>query len=156
MVKRIRVLVARLGLDKYDHGAEIVARSFRCAGFEVLLCEIPQTPEQVAEVALQEDVDVVTLLLLSGMHNTLFPKTVMLLRDKGMNDVLVIGGGIIPQDDVSGLREAGVATVFVPGTPTIDIVEFVKANVLNRNSCDGSGIRRGDRLKPVLPSPYII
>ena len=132
MGKRIRMLVAKLDLERYDRGAEIVARAFCNAGFEVILFEYPQTPEQVAEVALQEEVDAVALLLLSGMHNTLFPKTAQILKDKGLKDVLVIGGGVIPQADISGLVEAGVAAIFTPGTPTASIVEFVRASVKTR------------------------
>ncbi|MDR7868907.1 MAG: cobalamin-dependent protein [Sporomusaceae bacterium] len=147
MGKRIRVLVAKLDLERYDRGAEIVARSFCSAGFEVILCEFPQTPEQVAEVALQEDVDAVALLLLSGMHNALFPKTARIIKGKGLKDVLVIGGGAIPQADISGLIEAGVAAVFIPGTPTASIVEFVSANAKTREG--------GDSLNRYCPMPSL-
>lgn len=127
--KRIRVIVAKPGLDGHDRGAKVVARALRDAGFEVIYTGLRQTPEQIVEAALAEDVNVVALSLLSGAHNTLFPKIVNLLREKGMGDVLVIGGGVIPDGDIPGLKEAGVAAVFTPGTPTSDIVDFINANV---------------------------
>ncbi len=129
MEKRIRVLVAKPGLDGHDRGAKVVARALRDAGFEVIYTGLRQTPEQITEAALQEDVNVVALSLLSGAHNTLFPKVVKLIRDKGMNDVLIIGGGVIPDADIPGLKEAGVAEVFTPGTTTASIIEFIKSNV---------------------------
>lgn len=129
MEKRIRVLVAKPGLDGHDRGAKVVARALRDAGFEVIYTGLRQTPEQIAEAALQEDVNVVALSLLSGAHNHLFPKVIGLLKDKGMSDVLVIGGGVIPDSDIPGLKEAGVAEVFTPGTSTANIVEFITANV---------------------------
>ena len=128
MEKRIRVLVAKPGLDGHDRGAKVVARALRDAGFEVIYTGIRLTPEQIAEAALQEDVNVVALSLLSGAHNTLFPKVVALMKDKGMNNVLVIGGGVIPDTDIAGLKAAGVSEVFTPGTPTTTIVEYIKAN----------------------------
>ena len=128
MEKRIRVLVAKPGLDGHDRGAKVVARALRDAGFEVIYTGIRLTPEQIAEASLQEDVNVVALSLLSGAHNTLFPKVVALLKDKGMDNVLVIGGGVIPDGDIAGLKAAGVSEVFTPGTPTGSIVEFIKAN----------------------------
>ena len=118
MDKRIRVLVAKPGLDGHDRGAKVVARALRDAGFEVIYTGIRLTPEQIAESALQEDVNVVALSLLSGAHNTLFPKIVELLKAKGMTDVLTIGGGVIPDSDIPGLKAAGIAEVFTPGTPT--------------------------------------
>ncbi|MBU2699762.1 methylmalonyl-CoA mutase C-terminal domain/subunit [Sporomusaceae bacterium BoRhaA] len=129
MEKRIRVLVAKPGLDGHDRGAKVVARALRDAGFEVIYTGLRQTPEQIAEAALQEDVNVVALSLLSGAHNHLFPKVIGLLKGKGMSDVLVIGGGVIPDSDIPGLKEAGVAEVFTPGTTTAKIVEFITANV---------------------------
>jgi len=129
MEKRIRVLVAKPGLDGHDRGAKVVARALRDAGFEVIYTGLRQTPEQIAEAALQEDVNVVAMSLLSGAHNTLFPKVVKMIREKGMKDVLIIGGGVIPDADIPGLKEAGVAAIFTPGTPTGSIVEFIKANV---------------------------
>lgn len=129
MEKRIRVLVAKPGLDGHDRGAKVVARALRDAGFEVIYTGIRLTPEQIVETALQEDVNVVALSLLSGAHNTLFPKVVEQLGAKGLKDVLVIGGGVIPDADIPGLKKAGVASVFTPGTPTSDIVNFIKENV---------------------------
>ena len=127
--KRIRVIVAKPGLDGHDRGAKVVARALRDAGFEVIYTGLRQTPEQIVEAALSEDVNVVALSHLSGAHNTLFPKIVELLKEKGMGDVLVIGGGVIPDADIPGLKKAGVAAVFTPGTPTSDIVNFIKENV---------------------------
>ena len=128
MSKRIRVLVAKPGLDGHDRGAKVVARALRDAGFEVIYTGIRLTPEQIAEAALQEDVNVVALSLLSGAHNTLFPKVVELIKAKGMDKVLVIGGGVIPDADIPGLKAAGVSEVFTPGTPTTSIVEYINAN----------------------------
>lgn len=128
MSKRIRVLVAKPGLDGHDRGAKVVARALRDAGFEVIYTGIRLTPEQIAEAALQEDVNVVALSLLSGAHNTLFPKVVELIKAKGMDKVLVIGGGVIPDADIVGLKAAGVSEVFTPGTPTTKIVEYINAN----------------------------
>ena len=127
--QRIRVIVAKPGLDGHDRGAKVVARALRDAGFEVIYTGLRQTPEQIVEAALSEDVNVVALSLLSGAHNTLFPKIVELLKEKGMGDVLVIGGGVIPDADIPGLKAAGVAAVFTPGTPTGDIVKFINENV---------------------------
>lgn len=127
--KRIRVIVAKPGLDGHDRGAKVVARALRDAGFEVIYTGLRQTPEQIVEAALSEDVNVVALSLLSGAHNTLFPKIVELLKEKGMGDVLVIGGGVIPDADIPGLKAAGIAAVFTPGTPTGDIVKFINENV---------------------------
>ncbi len=129
MEKKIRVLVAKPGLDGHDRGAKVVARALRDAGFEVIYTGLRQTPEQIAEAALQEDVNVVAMSILSGAHGHLFPKVVNLVREKGMNDVLIIGGGVIPETDIPALKEAGVAEVFTPGTPTTDVVKFIKEHV---------------------------
>ena len=129
MDKKIRVLVAKPGLDGHDRGAKVVARALRDAGFEVVYTGLRQTPEQIAEAALQEDVNVVAMSILSGAHPHLFPKVVNLVREKGMKDVLIIGGGVIPEGDIPALKKAGVAEVFTPGTPTSDVVDFIKANV---------------------------
>ncbi len=129
MERKIRVLVAKPGLDGHDRGAKVIARAFRDAGFEVIYTGLRQTPEQIAEAALQEDVDVVALSILSGAHNTLLPKTVQALRSRGMEDVLVVGGGVIPAEDIPGLKAQGVAEIFTPGTPTGDAVEYIRSNV---------------------------
>ncbi len=126
---RIRVLVAKPGLDGHDRGAKVVARALRDAGFEVIYTGLRQTPEQIVEAALSEDVNVVALSLLSGAHNTLFPKIVEMLKEKGMGDVLVLGGGVIPDADIPGLKAAGIAEVFTPGTPTSAVIDFIKAHV---------------------------
>ena len=129
MAEKIRVLVAKPGLDGHDRGAKVVARALRDAGFEVVYTGLRQTPEEIAEAALQEDVNVVAMSILSGAHPHLFPKVVNLLREKGMNDVLVIGGGVIPEGDIPALKDAGVAAVFTPGTPTGEVVDFIKEYV---------------------------
>ncbi|ERL05148.1 cobalamin B12-binding domain-containing protein [Mitsuokella sp. oral taxon 131] len=129
MEKKIRVLVAKPGLDGHDRGAKVVARALRDAGFEVIYTGLRQTPEQIAEAALQEDVNVVAMSILSGAHPHLFPKVVDLVREKGMKDVLIIGGGVIPEADIPALKKAGVSEVFTPGTPTSAVIDFIKANV---------------------------
>jgi len=129
MEKKIRVLVAKPGLDGHDRGAKVVARALRDAGFEVIYTGLRQTPEHIAEAALQEDVNVVAMSILSGAHGHLFPKVVELLHKNGMNDVLIIGGGVIPEGDIPALKEAGVAEVFTPGTPTGDVVKFINEHV---------------------------
>ena len=129
MEKKIRVLVAKPGLDGHDRGAKVVARALRDAGFEVIYTGLRQTPEQIAEAALQEDVNVVAMSILSGAHGHLFPKVVNLVREKGMDDVLIIGGGVIPDSDIPALKEDGIAEVFTPGTPTTDVVKFIKEHV---------------------------
>lgn len=129
MESRIRVLVAKPGLDGHDRGAKVVARALRDAGYEVIYTGLRQTPEQIAEAALQEDVDVVAMSILSGAHPHLFPKVVQLLKERGMDDVLVIGGGVIPEGDIGALKEAGIAEVFTPGTPTSAVVDFIKEHV---------------------------
>lgn len=127
--RKIRVLVAKPGLDGHDRGAKVVARGLRDAGFEVIYLGLRLTPEQIAESAVQEDADVVGLSCLSGAHMSLFPTTVRLIRDKGGKDILVVGGGIIPKEDVPKLRDAGIAQAFGPGTPLEEIVNFIRANV---------------------------
>lgn len=127
--KKIRVLVAKPGLDGHDRGAKVIARALRDAGMEVVYTGIRQTPEMIAEAALQEDVDVIGMSILSGAHMALFPKVMDLLRASGMDDVLVVAGGIIPDEDVPALNEMGVTGIFGPGTPTDKIVEFIRENV---------------------------
>ncbi len=125
----IRVLVAKPGLDGHDRGAKVVAKALRDAGMEVIYTGLKQTPEQIVETAVQEDVDVIGLSCLSGAHMALFPKVTELLRERGVSDVLVLGGGIIPLEDAPRLRAAGIAMTFGPGTPLAEIVEFIKRNV---------------------------
>ncbi|MCK4347092.1 MAG: cobalamin B12-binding domain-containing protein [Thermoplasmatales archaeon] len=129
MEKKIRVLVAKPGLDGHDRGAKVVARALRDAGMEVIYAGLHQTTEMIVETAIQEDVDVIALSLLSGAHMTLFVDVTKLLKDRNMEDVLVVGGGVIPKEDIPALKKAGIAGVFGPGTPTDDIVDFVKKNV---------------------------
>ncbi|MFZ5627122.1 MAG: cobalamin B12-binding domain-containing protein [Bacillota bacterium] len=126
MEKKIRVLVAKPGLDGHDRGAKIVAQALRNAGMEVVYTGLRQTPEQIVATAIQEDVQVIGLSCLSGAHNELFPRIMELLRAQGIEDILVIGGGIIPQEDIPGLKAAGLAEIFTPGTPTSAIVEFIQ------------------------------
>jgi methylmalonyl-CoA mutase C-terminal domain/subunit len=127
--RKIRVLVAKPGLDGHDRGAKVVARALRDAGMEVIYTGLRQTPEMIVEAALQEDVDVVGLSVLSGAHLTLVPKITALLRERGADDIVVLVGGIIPDQDVPALQEAGVAAVFGPGTSTADIAEFIREQV---------------------------
>jgi methylmalonyl-CoA mutase C-terminal domain/subunit len=132
-VKRhYRVVIAKPGLDGHDRGAKVIARALRDAGFEVVYTGLYQTPEQIAETALQEDADAVGLSVLSGAHRTLFPKVVSLLREKGVPDVLVFGGGIIPDDDAEELRREGVAALFTPGSPLSDITGWLESTLDER------------------------
>jgi methylmalonyl-CoA mutase C-terminal domain/subunit len=127
--KRIRVLVAKPGLDGHDRGAKVIAQALRDGGMEVVYTGLRQTPEQIVSAALQEDVDVVGMSILSGAHATLFPEVVNLLREKGAGDVLVVGGGIIPEEDIPALKAAGVAEIFGPGTPLADVVNYIKGKI---------------------------
>lgn len=126
---KLRVLVAKPGLDGHDRGAKVVARGFRDAGFEVVYTGLHQTPEQIANAAIQEDVDLVGLSCLSGAHLALFLEVVRLLNEKGADDITVIGGGIIPADDIAKLKEAGIKEVFLPGVSLKEIINWVKDNV---------------------------
>jgi methylmalonyl-CoA mutase, C-terminal domain len=128
----IRILVAKPGLDGHDRGAKIVARALRDAGFEVIYTGLHQTPEMIASAAIQEDVDAVGLSIMSGAHNTLFPAVIEALRAQGATDVVVFGGGIIPEDDIEALHAAGVKGVFTPGTTLAHIIEWVRTNVSPR------------------------
>src|SRR5881409_4071209 len=127
--RKIRVLVAKPGLDGHDRGAKVIARALRDAGMEVIYTGLRQTPEMIAAAALQEDVDAVGISILSGAHNTLCPRIVELLRENGMDDTLVVVGGIVPQDDIQKLKDYGVSEVFLPGTSTEDIILFIRDNV---------------------------
>jgi isobutyryl-CoA mutase small subunit len=126
---RPRILVAKPGLDGHDRGIKVVARALRDAGMEVIYTGLHQTPEQIASAAIQEDVDAVGMSCLSGAHMTLFPKVVELIRDQGGQDILVFGGGIIPDSDVPKLKEAGIAEIFTPGAPTSSIIEWINSRV---------------------------
>ena len=127
--KRIRVLIAKPGLDGHDRGAKIIARALRDAGMEVIYTGLRQTPEMIASAAAQEDVDVIGLSILSGAHNTLCPQLMDLLHNKGMNDIAVLVGGIIPEADIPALKKAGIAEIFLPGTSTQDIVNFIRTRL---------------------------
>jgi methylmalonyl-CoA mutase, C-terminal domain len=126
MSRPIRVLVAKVGLDGHDRGAKVIATALRDAGMEVIYTGLRQTPEMVVNAALQEDVDAIGISILSGAHNTVFPKLIALMKEKGMNDVLLTGGGIIPEDDMKKLNETGVGKLFAPGTPTAEIADYIK------------------------------
>jgi methylmalonyl-CoA mutase C-terminal domain/subunit len=130
--RKIRVLVAKPGLDGHDRGAKVIASAFRDAGFEVIYTGLHQTPEMIVNAAVQEDVDVVALSILSGAHMTLFPRVLELLRREGMDHVLVIGGGIIPQEDIAALEAQGVHKLFGPGTPTTAATDFVRGHFAGR------------------------
>jgi len=127
--RRIRVLIAKPGLDLHDRGAKVIVRTLRDSGMEVVYTGIRQTPQQIVETAIQEDVDVIGLSHLTGAHMTLFPKVTKLLKEKGVDDVLVIGGGVIPEEDIPPLKKAGIAEIFGPGTPLESIVKYIKENV---------------------------
>jgi methylmalonyl-CoA mutase C-terminal domain/subunit len=128
--KRIRVIVAKPGLDGHDRGAKVIARALRDAGMEVIYTGLRQTPEQIVSAALQEDADVIGLSILSGAHTTIVPKLIALLEKQGMQDVLVVLGGIIPDEDIAEMKRLGVAEVFQPGSSLQDIVEFIRSRVL--------------------------
>ena len=130
--RRIRVLVAKPGLDGHDRGAKIVARALRDAGMEVIYTGLRQTPEQIVTAALQEDVDAIGISILSGAHNTILPRICELLRAQGLDDVMLLVGGIIPDEDIPALKQGGVTEVFQPGASTEDIVEFIRSRVKQR------------------------
>ncbi len=131
--RKVRILIAKPGLDGHDRGAKVVARALRDAGFEVIYTGLHQSPEQIVATAIQEDVDAIGLSNLSGAHLYLFPRVVELLRERGAGDVVVFGGGIIPDDDIPKLKEAGVKEIFTPGTLMEDIIKWVKENVKPRS-----------------------
>ncbi len=126
---KIRILIAKPGLDGHDRGAKVIARSLSDAGFEVIYTGLRQTPEAIVATAIQEDVDAIGLSILSGAHGTVFPKVVELLKEKNASDIKVFGGGVIPEDDIPALYDAGVARIFTPGTPTDDVVKFINENI---------------------------
>jgi methylmalonyl-CoA mutase C-terminal domain/subunit len=132
--RKVRVLVAKPGLDGHDRGAKVIARALRDAGFEVIYTGLHQTPEMIVNAAIQEDVDFVGLSILSGAHNHLFPRVVELLREKGAGDKVVFGGGIIPQEDVIALKEAGIVEIFTPGASLQGIVDFVNDKMAARGN----------------------
>jgi len=127
MNRPVRVLVAKVGLDGHDRGAKVIATALRDAGMEVIYTGLRQTPQMVVNAALQEDVDAIGISILSGAHNTVFPKVIALMKEKGMNDVLLTGGGIIPEDDMKTLTEMGVGQLFAPGTTTKAIADYIKS-----------------------------
>jgi methylmalonyl-CoA mutase, C-terminal domain len=127
--RRLRILVGKPGLDGHDRGAKIIARAFRDAGFEVIYTGLHQTPEQIVSASIQEDVDCIALSILSGAHNTLLPAVYQLLKEKNADDIVLMAGGVIPEDDIPGLKEAGIREIFTPGTSTETIVGWVRDNV---------------------------
>jgi methylmalonyl-CoA mutase C-terminal domain/subunit len=131
--RKIRVLIAKPGLDSHDRGAKVVARALRDAGMEVIYTGLRQTPEQIAETALQEDVDVIGLSILSGAHRTLFPRIMEVLKKQGLTDVMVFAGGIIPEEDVSEMKKLGIKEIFGPGTTTEEIIQYVMDNLPKRD-----------------------
>lgn len=131
---KVRLLVGKVGLDGHDRGAKIIARALRDAGFEVIYTGLHQSPEMVVDTAIQEDVDAISLSILSGAHNYLFPRVIELLREKGSQDIPVFGGGIIPETDIPGLKKAGVLEIFTPGATTAEIVEWVRSNIPRRGA----------------------
>jgi len=130
--RKLRIMVAKPGLDGHDRGARIIARAYRDAGFEVVYTGLHQTPEEIVEAAIQEDVDMIGLSSLAGAHKYLFPKVISLLREKGAEDVIVCGGGIIPDEDIPVLKDAGIKEIFTPGVSLDVIVEWVRENVRPR------------------------
>ncbi len=132
--KKLRILVGKCGLDGHDRGAKIIARAFRDAGFEVIYTGLHQTPEMIVTTAIQEDVDAITISILSGAHNYVFPRIIELLREKGADDIPVLGGGIVPEEDIPKLQAAGVKAIFGPGTPTTVPIEWIRDHVRARNA----------------------
>jgi methylmalonyl-CoA mutase, C-terminal domain len=130
--RKIRVLLAKPGLDGHDRGVKVIARALRDAGMEVIYTGLRQTPEQIVNAALQEDADIIGLSILSGAHMTIFPRVLELMRERGMEDVILFGGGIIPEDDTPKLKEVGVGEVFLPGTSTEEIIKYIRENVKER------------------------
>ncbi len=129
MDRPIRVVIAKLGLDGHDRGAKIIARALRDAGMEVIYTGLRQTPENIVEIAIQEDADAIGLSSLSGAHNHLFPRVTQLLRERQAADIMVFGGGVIPEKDIPSLEEAGIAAIFTPGTTTTAVIDYIRENV---------------------------
>lgn len=134
MIKPIRILIAKPGLDGHDRGAKIIAQACRNAGMEVIYTGLRQTPEQIVQAAIQEDVDMIALSCLSGAHNHLFPKVMELLRAEGISDILVLGGGVIPEDDIPGLKQAGIAEIFTPGASIKTMLEYIEKSVRGKEA----------------------
>ena len=132
MERKLRILVGKPGLDGHDRGAKVVARALRDAGFEVIYTGLHQTPEMIVNTALQEDVDAISLSILSGAHNYIFPEVIRQLKEKGISDMCIFGGGIIPDEDIQALKKQGVAELFTPGASTQAIIDWVKTNVSPR------------------------
>jgi methylmalonyl-CoA mutase C-terminal domain/subunit len=132
MSRKVRILIAKPGLDGHDRGAKVIARGFRDAGFEVIYTGLHQTPEQIVAAAIQEDVDGIGLSILSGAHDYIFPQVIQLLKEKGANDIVVFGGGIIPEEDIPPLKECGVKAIFVPGTSIEEAIKWVRENIKPR------------------------
>ena len=129
MERPIRIVIAKLGLDGHDRGAKVIARALRDAGMEVIYTGLRQTPENIVEIAIQEDADAIGLSSLSGAHNHLFPKVTKLLREKRAEDIMVFGGGVIPEKDIPGLKNAGIAAIFTPGTSTETVIDYIREHV---------------------------
>jgi methylmalonyl-CoA mutase, C-terminal domain len=129
MDRPIRVVIAKLGLDGHDRGAKIIARALRDAGMEVIYTGLRQTPENIVEIAIQEDADAIGLSSLSGAHNHLFPRVTQLLRERQAEDIMVFGGGVIPEKDIQPLKDAGIAAIFTPGTTTTEVIDYIKENI---------------------------
>lgn len=129
MLKKTRILIAKPGLDGHDRGAKYIARALKDAGFEVIYSGIRQSPQAIAKTAIQEDVDFVGLSLLSGAHNELFPEVVRLIREEGGDNIIVFGGGVIPEEDIPGLKRQGVEAIFTPGSPIASVIEFINSNL---------------------------
>ena len=132
-IKRIRILVSKLGLDGHDRGALVLCRAFRDAGMEVIYSGLFATPQRIAQIVEDEDIDVVALSLLNGAHLSLFPRVVKAIKDKGIQDVLIIGGGVIPEDDKPELEKSGILGNFGPGTPLVSVIEFIQSNLSKKN-----------------------
>lgn len=132
MERKVRILIAKPGLDGHDRGAKVIARGFRDAGFEVIYTGLHQTPEQIVSAAIQEDVDAIGLSILSGAHDYIFPEVIELLKKRGAEDIVVFGGGIIPEEDIPALTQCGVKAIFTPGTPIEEAVRWVRENIKPR------------------------